>query len=63
MKTMDEACTDDYRQKRQMDDLRHRITGFLVDPPSRLLPRTRLALEQARDQLQKQADHVVGTWN
>lgn len=63
MKTMDEAHRSDYAAKRELDDLRQQITGFLADPPSRLGRQTREALEQSVAQLQKDSDHVVQVWN
>jgi hypothetical protein len=63
MRSMDEANRQDYADKRRMDELRHTIEAFLVDPPSRCGPVTQRALAEALDLLGDDSAFVVLIWN
>lgn len=61
--SMDEAHRADYDEKARMDELRRQIEILLANPPSRLWPTTRSALDNAVEHLQQQADAIAKAWD
>lgn len=53
----------DMADARRMEDLRIAIVAFLSDPPSRLWPQTRDAVDKADFELKRQSDHIVAVWD
>lgn len=63
---MSEAWHRDMAEQRRIDTLRQAIDVFLGETPAgsgRLRHGTHVALQEARDALKAQSDHIVECWN